>query len=212
MHFRPQHALSSLHTFNLLDLIAQTPGGFILVKQGKRCQDSQRETFSTPRTTDSFVVSLGLFLCPFRGATNLKNNVLQSSVKLPMDCVILFRKEPDRLPADGGSSDSAGSLQTLLWQTLSADNQTTLMDTAMIVWLLWLMVDGCCWCWWSGQHLQVSFLYRNRLIAAWRCSAECRVGPLLFETWRLWRDFKMKSRFGVRKYDLVTDSSLQVTF
>lgn len=61
MHFRPQHALSSLHTFNLLDLIAQTPGGFILVKQGKRCQDSQRETFSTPRTTDSFVVSLGLF-------------------------------------------------------------------------------------------------------------------------------------------------------
>lgn len=75
-----------------------------------------------------------------------------------MDCVILFRKEPDGLPADGGSSDSAGSLQTLLWQTLSADNQTTLMDTAMIVWLLWLMVDGCCWCWWSGQHSKVSFL------------------------------------------------------
>lgn len=56
----------------------------------------------------------GSVLCLFRGATNLKNNVLQSSVKLPMDCVILFRKEPDGLPADGGSSDSAGSLQTLL--------------------------------------------------------------------------------------------------
>lgn len=56
----------------------------------------------------------GSVLCPFRGATNLKNNVLQSSVKLPMDCVILFRKEPDGPPADGGSSDSAGSQQTLL--------------------------------------------------------------------------------------------------
>ena len=86
-----------------------------------------------------------------------------------------------------------------------------------------IIVDGCC-CWWwrSGQHCsnthrkdfdsKVSFLYRNRLIAAWRRSAECRVGPLLFEMWRLWRDFKMKSRFGIRKDDLVTDSSLQVTF
>lgn len=44
----------------------------------------------------------------------MENNVLQSSVKLPMDCVILFRKEPDGPPADGGSSDSAGSQQTLL--------------------------------------------------------------------------------------------------
>lgn len=44
----------------------------------------------------------------------MENNVLQSSVKLPMECVILLRKEPDGLPADGGSSDSAGSLQTFL--------------------------------------------------------------------------------------------------
>lgn len=44
----------------------------------------------------------------------MENNVLQFSVKLLMDCVILLRKESDGLPAYGGSLDSAGSLQTLL--------------------------------------------------------------------------------------------------
>lgn len=212
MHFRPQHALSSLHTFNLLDLIAQTPGGFILVKQGKRCQDSQRETFSTPRTTDSFVVSLGLFcVC-------LEEQRICGEQRLTIQCKA----------ADGmcdltkkGTWRTAGwwRIIRLSWFTANSSVTDALCwqpnnphghgDDTLII-----MVDG----WWLLLVLMVRptleglLSYRNRLIAAWRCSAECRVGPLLFETWRLWRDFKVKSRFGVRKYDLVTDSSLQVTF
>lgn len=35
MHFRLQHPLASLHSFNLLNLVAQTLGGFILDRQWK---------------------------------------------------------------------------------------------------------------------------------------------------------------------------------